>query len=478
MAALSGRRVLIMGASSGIGFAAAEAFARAGADVALVARGRAGLERAAEAARAYGVRAHVIVADLGTRTGAEAAVAAAVDALGGLDVLAWAAAAMIYGQFPDIDPADFDRTIDVTFGAAVDTIRAALPPLEASAGTIVVTGSIMAKVPLGAFSSYAAAKHALRGFLGSLRVELLERGSPVTISMVNPGAVDTPLWDHVASAYGTRPRNPPDLYAPEVMANALVACAIKPRAEITVGGEARVIELGFAFARPVADRVLMLANRYYATGRKPADDTGALWESADEGRASGGRHGRPSFWGVVRLGRRLLPPFGRARQPRRKLRQSAASSDEGSPMESTARVLVVASKTAATPALIEAVRERAARGPAAFTLLVPSSAHGLHQLVDPEDQGTSEAEATIELAVPLLEQAAGSRVEPMVGVAEPLAAIQDALNLHGFDEVIISTLPTRVSRWLKLDLPHKAAALGVPVTTVTAQGTQRIEAHA
>jgi hypothetical protein len=145
---------------------------------------------------------------------------------------------------------------------------------------------------------------------------------------------------------------------------------------------------------------------------------------------------------------------------------------------SAARVLVVANRTAATPALLEAVRERAARGPAAFTLLVPSSAHGLHQLVDPEDHGKSEAEATIELALPLLEQAAGGPVEPMVGVAEPLAAIQDALNLHGFDEVIISTLPTRVSRWLKLDLPHKAAGLGVPVTTVTAQGTERIEAHA
>jgi hypothetical protein len=145
---------------------------------------------------------------------------------------------------------------------------------------------------------------------------------------------------------------------------------------------------------------------------------------------------------------------------------------------SAARVLVVANRTAATPALLEAVRERAARGPAAFTLLVPSSPHGLHQLIDPEDQGQSEAAATLELALPLLEQAAGAPVEPMVGVHEPLAAIQDALNLHGFDELIISTLPTRVSRWLKLDLPHKAAGLGIPVTTVTAQGTERIEAHA
>jgi hypothetical protein len=147
-------------------------------------------------------------------------------------------------------------------------------------------------------------------------------------------------------------------------------------------------------------------------------------------------------------------------------------------MESTARVLVVANRTAATPALIAAVRERAQRGNATFTLLVPSSAHGLHQLVDPEDQGRTEAEDTLELALPLLEEAAGAPVEPMLGVHEPLAAIQDAINLHGFDELIISTLPQRVSRWLRLDLPHKAAGLGLPVTTVTAQGTERIEAHA
>ena len=143
-------------------------------------------------------------------------------------------------------------------------------------------------------------------------------------------------------------------------------------------------------------------------------------------------------------------------------------------MESSApvRVLVVANRTAATPALIEAVRERARRGPCTFTLLVPHTSHGLHRLVDPEDQGQSEAEAILEMAVPLLQEAAGAPVEGIVGDPEPLAAIQDACNLHGFDEIIISTLPQRFSRWLRLDLPHKAAGLGLPVTTVTAEGRE------
>jgi hypothetical protein len=142
-------------------------------------------------------------------------------------------------------------------------------------------------------------------------------------------------------------------------------------------------------------------------------------------------------------------------------------------MESSSptRVLVVANKTAATSVLMQAVRDRAARGPALFTLLVPNTAHGLHKVLDPEDHvDKSEAENVIELAQPLLEEAAGGPVESLIGDPEPLAAIQDAVNLHGFDEIIISTLPTRVSRWLKLDLPSKVKGLGLPVTTITAKG--------
>jgi hypothetical protein len=140
-------------------------------------------------------------------------------------------------------------------------------------------------------------------------------------------------------------------------------------------------------------------------------------------------------------------------------------------MESSdpARVLVVAHKTAATPALLDAVRERAGRGPTHFTLLVPNATHGLHTLIDPEDQAHGEADQILELALPLLEDAAGGPVEGIVGDASPMDAIADAVNLHGFDEVIISTLPKTVSKWLKLDLASKVSVLGLPVTTVTAK---------
>jgi hypothetical protein len=132
-----------------------------------------------------------------------------------------------------------------------------------------------------------------------------------------------------------------------------------------------------------------------------------------------------------------------------------------------ARVLVVAHKTAATKPLLDAVRERAQRGPCVFTLLVPNATHGLHKVVDPEDQGVSEANEVIDKAVPLLEEAAGTHVDGIVGAPDPVVAVHDAINLRGFDEVIVSTLPTTLSRWLKLDLPSKISGTGLPVRTVT-----------
>jgi hypothetical protein len=135
--------------------------------------------------------------------------------------------------------------------------------------------------------------------------------------------------------------------------------------------------------------------------------------------------------------------------------------------EAPTRVLVVAHRTAATQPLLDAVRDRARRGPCAFTLLVPNTSHGLHKIVDPEDQTAGEAQTVIDQALPQLTRASGAPVEGIVGDPDPAAAIQDAINLHGFDEVIISTLPARLSRWLKLDLASKVSGMGLPVTTVT-----------
>jgi hypothetical protein len=137
-------------------------------------------------------------------------------------------------------------------------------------------------------------------------------------------------------------------------------------------------------------------------------------------------------------------------------------------MPEPAHVLVVAHQTAATPALLDAVRERARSGQATFHLLVPRQAHGMHRFVDPQDTPDEEARGVLATALPKLGDAAGEPVTGSLGDPEPLSAIQDAINLGHYDEIIISTLPPRVSRWLKLDLVSKTRALGLPVTHVEA----------
>ena len=133
-------------------------------------------------------------------------------------------------------------------------------------------------------------------------------------------------------------------------------------------------------------------------------------------------------------------------------------------MSSPARILVVAHRTAATPKLLDHVRSRARQNPSSFVLLVPAP------YWDPD---TEEAAKVIELALPLLEEAAGGHVEAVVGDPDPFLAVRAALEGSPFDEVIVSTLPHRVSHWLKLDLPHRIERFGVPVTVVTATQSEQ-----
>jgi hypothetical protein len=132
--------------------------------------------------------------------------------------------------------------------------------------------------------------------------------------------------------------------------------------------------------------------------------------------------------------------------------------------EELTRVLIAAHRTAASPRLIDAVRARAQRSPCHFTLVVP------RPYWDPD---TDEAAATLELAIPLLDEAAGGHVDGMIGEDDPFLAVQQAVEGGTFDEIIISTLPARVSRWLRRDLPHRVEALGLPVTVVTAEQSER-----
>jgi len=133
-------------------------------------------------------------------------------------------------------------------------------------------------------------------------------------------------------------------------------------------------------------------------------------------------------------------------------------------MDDKRNVLIVANRTAATPALLAEVRRRASEGACRFTLLVPRAFW---------DADTEESAIALELALPLLEEAAGGHVEGFVGAEDPFLAVTTALEAGRYDEIIVSTLPARVSHWLHIDLPARVRRLGLPVTVLTARKADR-----
>jgi NAD(P)-dependent dehydrogenase (short-subunit alcohol dehydrogenase family) len=316
MRRLEGRRILLTGASSGVGLAAVERLASEGARLALIARGPDALEQAAQLARAQGAVAHAFPADVADREAATAAVEAAIDALGGLDVVISNAAAVSFGHFLEADPEDFDRAVSVTFTGAVNVIRAALPQLRASGGTVVATSSLMARIPLPAFSAYAAAKHALRGFLATLAIEEREQRSGVRVAMVSPGPVDTPVYRRATSGTGRRPAELPLAHDPDVLAKALVRAVLHPRHDRLVGVVTRAGAIAYGTARPLLTGPLVFVDRWFRIGDAPAETPGALWEPSPEARMRDGLPAlRTTFARAVRSARRLTRPVGEVSSP-------------------------------------------------------------------------------------------------------------------------------------------------------------------
>ena len=306
---LAGQRVLVTGGSSGIGLAVAEALAREGARVAILARNEVGLAAAKRRLAEVGGEAITVAADVTDREALAAAIEEVAAELGGLDVLVTSAASLSFGRFTETDPEDFEATIETVLGGTVETIRAALPHLERSRGAIVCVGSIAARMPLPGMAAYTTAKHGLVGFLDTVRVELEESGSSVTLSLVNPGAVDTPLWSNLESQTGLLPPEPPfpSIYSAESVAAAVLAVIRRPRDELTAGGLARVQVFLYSHLGAAAKRAMQaLARLEHTAGDRPAAE-GALAGGKSAGETGGGFGGRPSVavralgaWDAVR----------------------------------------------------------------------------------------------------------------------------------------------------------------------------------
>ena len=254
---MSGLRVVLTGASAGIGRATAIEFAKLGARVALLARGAEGLEGARRDVEREGGTALPIATDVADESAVEAAAAQVEREWGGIDVWVNDAMATVFSPFEKMAPEDFRRVTEVTYLGAVWGTRAALKRmLPADRGTIVQVGSALAYRSIPLQSAYCGAKSALRAFTDSLRSELAHMESAVRLSFVILGAFNTPQFDWARTTMPRKLRPVGKVFQPEVAARQIVRAALHPARERYVGWPAVEAVLGNMFIPGILDRYL------------------------------------------------------------------------------------------------------------------------------------------------------------------------------------------------------------------------------
>jgi short-subunit dehydrogenase len=249
--------VVVTGASSGVGRAVARAFARRGARLGLISRGRDGLEGARREVEAAGGRALLLPTDVAEADDVEAAAQATEEAFGPIDVWVNDAMVTVFAPFSEIGIDEYRRATEVTYLGTVWGTRAALRRMkERDRGTIVQVGSAMAYRGIPLQAPYCGAKHAIKGFVESLRCELRHEGSKVHVAMVQLPGLNTPQFDHCRAKLPNHPMPVPPIYQPEIAAEAVVWAAHHRRREIWVGVPTLYTILGNYLAPALAERYL------------------------------------------------------------------------------------------------------------------------------------------------------------------------------------------------------------------------------
>ena len=284
--------VMITGASAGVGRAVVREFAKDGAHIGLIARGRDGLEAAAREVAEAGGKALILPLDVADGDAVDAAASRLEAAFGPIDIWVNAAFAGVLAPFMVMDMRDYERVTRVTYLGQVHGTRAALARMiPRDRGSIVLVGSALAYRGIPLQSAYCGAKHAIQGFHDSVRSELIHAGSKVRIAMVQLPGVNTPQFDWIKTSMPMRPRPASPPYQPEIPARAIHFAAHHKRKTIFLGWPTWKAIWGDRFASPLLDRYLAATALKGQQGRQPVSPARRdnLWEPVP---GDHGAHGR------------------------------------------------------------------------------------------------------------------------------------------------------------------------------------------
>jgi NAD(P)-dependent dehydrogenase (short-subunit alcohol dehydrogenase family) len=236
--------VVITGASSGIGREAALELAQRGAKLTAIARGKEALATLAAEVERLGGEIHTIAGDVADWPTVERAASETVQRFGRIDTWVNNAAVSVYSTIEDLTVEEFHRVTDVNYLGYVHGVKAALPHLRAAGGgTIINVGSALSERAVPLQAAYSAAKHAIKGFTESLRVEMDREGSGIQVVLIEPASMNTPLFDNARSKTGVRPVPIPPIYEASVTASAIVHAAEAAIPIIATGGSSKLFTL-------------------------------------------------------------------------------------------------------------------------------------------------------------------------------------------------------------------------------------------
>lgn len=274
--------IVITGASSGIGLTTARAAARRGARLVLAARNEEALRRLCDEINAAGGEAVYVTTDVGRLPDVLRLADAAHERFGGFDTWVNDAAVAIYGKLAEVSLDDMHRLFDTNFWGVVHGSLVAAERLRDRGGAIINIGSVLSDVAMPLQGIYSASKHAVKGFTDALRMELEQEGAPIAVTLIKPHSINTPYPEHAKNYTEQEPTVPPPVYAPDVVADAILHCAERPTRDLYVGSAAKMMASVRAWAPRIADRMAEAASASQQTGRPAANHGGNLYEPGED----------------------------------------------------------------------------------------------------------------------------------------------------------------------------------------------------